>query len=465
MTTPPLLERGRITTLSGSGLELAALATGLAISYRNGQNLVPGWPSLGPGGVDFEAYAETWVFWRTLVAEICELAEIPNPAIDLRCCDEVWRPAKVVDPDPDAGPFWDTALETDVEADVAAATVQRRQLAPFLQVICGIRSAAGFSDEARQQFYERLRGQTVLAVDVGSAWGGAASYGPVVDASDLYDSVGGLRELIERIVARVPHEDVGADAISTPEPPSSTNGAHRMHRGGDVNDLLEECGVDAVRQLVTDGRSAASTQLKALARSRGLGPGALWKAAQRFADEAIRSSALATRVAGRGPGTLFGFAARFNEWREVDDVRDGHFMERFAPGAFSRGIAEQRQQMKVTFRHGKDPRFGHRSLGPILTLEERPEGLFYECELLDADHCWELAPWLATGKYGGSLTFRVMRDTFVVRPDKSEYNPGGIPERTVTEIRVQEFGPVWPPAYRGTSAGVLPRRGMARLKR
>ncbi|HEY8766151.1 MAG TPA: hypothetical protein VIP09_02635, partial [Dehalococcoidia bacterium] len=47
-----------------------------------------------------------------------------------------------------------------------------------------------------------------------------------------------------------------------------------------------------------------------------------------------------------------------------------------------------------------------------------------------------------------------LRDTFVRNPGRSAHNSDGIPEQTVTEIRLQEFGPVWPPAFRGTSAGV-----------
>jgi hypothetical protein len=52
------------------------------------------------------------------------------------------------------------------------------------------------------------------------------------------------------------------------------------------------------------------------------------------------------------------------------------------------------------------------------------------------------------------VTFEVMHDTFVRSPGESSYNPEGLPERTIKEVRLQEFGPVWPPAYRGTSAGI-----------
>jgi phage head maturation protease len=36
----------------------------------------------------------------------------------------------------------------------------------------------------------------------------------------------------------------------------------------------------------------------------------------------------------------------------------------------------------------------------------------------------------------------------------STYNPKGLPERTITEARVFEFGPVTYPAYAGASAGI-----------
>jgi phage head maturation protease len=36
----------------------------------------------------------------------------------------------------------------------------------------------------------------------------------------------------------------------------------------------------------------------------------------------------------------------------------------------------------------------------------------------------------------------------------SSYNPTGLPERTITEAKVMEFGPVTFPAYEGATAGV-----------
>ena len=43
-----------------------------------------------------------------------------------------------------------------------------------------------------------------------------------------------------------------------------------------------------------------------------------------------------------GPGTIFGHLAVFNQWSEIRSQREGHFMERMAPGAFQKTITEGR---------------------------------------------------------------------------------------------------------------------------
>src|SRR5665213_3531972 len=42
------------------------------------------------------------------------------------------------------------------------------------------------------------------------------------------------------------------------------------------------------------------------------------------------------------PGTLHGHLAVFNQWSEINSAREGHFLERLAPGAFAKTIAEGR---------------------------------------------------------------------------------------------------------------------------
>jgi hypothetical protein len=47
-----------------------------------------------------------------------------------------------------------------------------------------------------------------------------------------------------------------------------------------------------------------------------------------------------------------------------------------------------------------------------------------------------------------------MREELVMDPGSSDYNPHGLPERTLTELRVPEFGPCVFPAYESATAGV-----------
>jgi hypothetical protein len=48
----------------------------------------------------------------------------------------------------------------------------------------------------------------------------------------------------------------------------------------------------------------------------------------------------------------------------------------------------------------------------------------------------------------------VVRENLDQAPRASAYNPNGLPERTITEARVLEFGPVTFGAYDAATAGV-----------
>jgi HK97 family phage major capsid protein/HK97 family phage prohead protease len=151
---------------------------------------------------------------------------------------------------------------------------------------------------------------------------------------------------------------------------------------------------------------------------------------------------------------LSGHFARFGEWTEIDSVWEGRFLERLDPGAFKKTITENRNGMRVLFQHGQDPQVGDKPLGPIRELREDEDGVYYEVPLLDTSYNRDLEPGLRAGLYGASFRFSVVKEEFDSKPKRSDYNPDGLPERTIKEARVMEFGPVTFPAYAGATAGV-----------
>jgi hypothetical protein len=154
--------------------------------------------------------------------------------------------------------------------------------------------------------------------------------------------------------------------------------------------------------------------------------------------------------------TLVGHLAVFGQWAEINSFAEGHFLERIDPGAFTKTIQESRDQMRVLFQHGKDPTIGDKPLGPIRSLESDGEGLAYEVPLLDTSYNRDIVAMLAADPpvLGSSFRFKVMRESVDRKPKRSDYNPRGLPERTVQEVKMQEFGPVTFPAYSGAKAGL-----------
>ncbi len=151
---------------------------------------------------------------------------------------------------------------------------------------------------------------------------------------------------------------------------------------------------------------------------------------------------------------MHGHFARFNEWTEIDSTFEGNFMERVAPGAFARSLAHDRNKMRVLFQHGRDPQIGDKPLGIPTLLREDELGAAYEVPLLDTSYVADLIPGLRAGVYGSSFRFQVIAEHLDNTAPASSYNPKGLPERTITEAKVMEFGPVTFPAYEGATAGV-----------
>ncbi len=162
--------------------------------------------------------------------------------------------------------------------------------------------------------------------------------------------------------------------------------------------------------------------------------------------------------------TMVGHFSRFDDWYEIDSWLEGHFIERTVKGAFAKTIKENRDTVKVAFDHGYDFQIGDKPLGPIDVLREEDEGPYYEVPLLDTDYNRDFVLPALQGRtmdgrkfgstLGASFRFRVTRDEWVMEPKKSTHNPDGIPERTIKEVRLFEFGPVVYPASPAATAGV-----------
>jgi len=146
--------------------------------------------------------------------------------------------------------------------------------------------------------------------------------------------------------------------------------------------------------------------------------------------------------------------SRFGNWYEVDSVYEGRFLERVVPGAFTKTINERGGQVKVLFNHGMDNQIGDKVLGPIRMLEERETGAYAEVGMLDTSYNRDLIPGLRAKVYGSSFMFNVMDDVWEEAPERSTHNPDGIPQRTITAVRLLEFGPVTWPANPQASAGM-----------
>lgn len=169
---------------------------------------------------------------------------------------------------------------------------------------------------------------------------------------------------------------------------------------------------------------------------------------------AIRPGLELRSDAGDAMPTLTGRFAVFNQWTEIDSVFEGRFMERIAPGAFKKTFRENGSSIRTLFQHGHDPQIGDKVLGMPSVLREDEVGAYYEVPLLDTSYNRDILPGLEAGAYGASFRFRVMKEAIEQAPERTDGNPEGIPERTIQEAQVMEFGPVTFPAYDGATAGV-----------
>lgn len=159
---------------------------------------------------------------------------------------------------------------------------------------------------------------------------------------------------------------------------------------------------------------------------------------------------------------MYGHFSVFDEWYEIDSWYEGRFLERTASGAFRKTMKENRDSLVVQFDHGYDFNVGDSPLGPIETLREDDIGPYYEVPLLDTDYNRDRILPLLQGRLmdgrnagtllGSSFRFRVTKEEWIDPEKATDHNPDKLPERTVREVRLYEFGPVVFPANPAATA-------------
>jgi HK97 family phage prohead protease len=153
-------------------------------------------------------------------------------------------------------------------------------------------------------------------------------------------------------------------------------------------------------------------------------------------------------------GSVSGHFSVFDTPYRISSMWEGDFIERVAPGSFTKTLAERGSQIVSNFDHGFDPQIGDKVLGPFTTLSEDSTGGAYAFDLLDTSYNRDLMPALKRGLYGSSFRFQVLKDDWDMEPKRSADNPDGVPERTIRETRVYELGPVTYPANPAATAGM-----------
>jgi HK97 family phage prohead protease len=171
-------------------------------------------------------------------------------------------------------------------------------------------------------------------------------------------------------------------------------------------------------------------------------------------DNLIRMVAghVTTRQSDDGMPTLVGMPIVFNRLTEINGW-EGRFMEQIASSALTKTLLERGDKVKVLFNHGLDPNIGDKPLGKPVRQEVTDDGLFVEVPLSDTSYNRDLSVLINDGAIDG-MSFR-----FGVVKDEWEDDPGnGLPIRTITELRLYEYGPVTFPAYEATTVGVRSQR-------
>lgn len=143
-----------------------------------------------------------------------------------------------------------------------------------------------------------------------------------------------------------------------------------------------------------------------------------------------------------GPGTLFGYAAKFNAFSQ----NLGGFVEQVDPAAFNKSLADQ---VRVLCRYNHDDMalLGTTDAG-TLTLGVDDVGLYYEDVLPDTQYGRDCAELARRGdlRYS-SFAFYCIEDDWSISPQD-------FPLRTLLSLQLVDVAPVNSPAYLDSTTGL-----------
>lgn len=168
----------------------------------------------------------------------------------------------------------------------------------------------------------------------------------------------------------------------------------------------------------------------------------------RFLPGKVELRALDTAEASAGYiGAIEGFVPYASDSRELRDLSGRRFVERLAPGVFTRSLADAAHPIFADVGHNDSNTFARR--GVNLTLTESPAGLSYRALLPDTSTGRDLLVNARLGIIDGtSFEFELRADD----PAAAEWaQRDGLAVRTLRDAVLHRVNPVTEPAYLETT--------------
>lgn len=142
------------------------------------------------------------------------------------------------------------------------------------------------------------------------------------------------------------------------------------------------------------------------------------------------------------PQKITGYAAVYDQWTEIADWWGDTFQERIAPGAMAETLADGHTILALR-NHDWNEYFGKKDVN--LTLEERQDGLYFECTPIDNAAGRDALAEVESGLVSGcSFGFRI-KDQVWEEKDGAWF-------RTITKLDLYEITLTPIPAYAQTTA-------------